>query len=169
MPMARVAGGHYEPDGVGDGRKVCINLYSEPNENDSNRPQRHVMRPGAQDRDTGNVLNNVPRGMAQVDGHADGKILVIDGDTVRTVTTSAVWGALTGTISGSDRVRMAFSEAEGAILSGGQIYVSTGSAVAAATDADYATHLSNHSQTAFLDIASIGQRLLFILVGYAGF
>ena len=162
MPMARVAAGHYEPDGVGDGRKVCINLYSEPNENDPNRPMRHIVRPGSVDRDTGNVLQNIPRGIGQVDGHADGKILVVDGSTVRTVTTAAVWGALTGSISGSDRVRMAFSEAEGAILSGGQIYVSTGSAVAAVTDADYATHLSNHLQTAFLDIASIGQRLLFI-------
>lgn len=162
MPMARVAAGHYEPDGIGDGRKVVINLYSEPNENDPNRPMRHIVRPGSQDRDTGNVLQNIPRGIGQVDGHADGKMLVVDGSTVRTVTTAAAWGALTGSISGSDRVRMAFSEVEGAILSGGQIYVSTGSAVAAVTDADYATHLSNHSQTEFLDIASIGQRLLFI-------
>jgi len=162
MPMARVAAGHYEPDGVGDGRKVCINLYSEPNENDPNRPMRHVVRPGAADRDTGNVLTSTPRGIGQVDGHADGKMLVVDGSTVRTVTTSGVWGSLAGSISGSDRVRMAFSEVEGAILSGGQIYVSTGTAIAQATDADYATHLSNHSQTDFLDIASIGQRLLFI-------
>lgn len=162
MPMARVAAGHYEPDGAGDGRKVCINLYSEPNENDPNRPMRHVLRPGSEDRDSGNVLTSIPRGIGQVDGHADGKILVVDGSVVRTVTTSAAWGALTGTIAGSDRVRMAFSEVEGAILSGGQIYVSTGSAVAQASDADYATQLSNHSQTGFLDIASIGQRLLFI-------
>ena len=61
MPMVQVAGGHYEPDGVGDGRKVCINLYSERNENDPNRPMRHVMRPGSQSRDTGNVLDNVFR------------------------------------------------------------------------------------------------------------
>lgn len=162
MPMAQVAAGHYEPDGIGDGRKVCINLYSEPNENDPNRPMRHILRPGAEDRDTGDVLTNTPRGIDQVDGHADGKMLVVDGSTVRTVTSEAVWGALTGSIGGSDRVRMAFSEVEGAILSGGQIYVSTGSAVAQATDADYAAHLSNHSQTSFLDIASIGQRLLFI-------
>ena len=92
MPMARVAAGHYEPDGVGDGRKVCINLYSEPNENDPNRPMRHIVRPGSVDRDTDNVLQNIPRGIGQVDGHADGKILVVDGSTVRTVTTAAVWG-----------------------------------------------------------------------------
>ncbi|MEL6859302.1 MAG: hypothetical protein AAFO74_13025 [Pseudomonadota bacterium] len=163
MPMAQVAGGHYEPDGIGDGRKVCINLYSEPNENDPNRPMRNVMRPGAVDRDTGNVLQFTPRGVGQVDGHADGDILVVDGAMVRRFNTStSSWSALSGSISGSDRVRMAFSEVEGAILSGGQIYVSTGSAIAQATDADYATHLSNHSQTSFLDIASIGQRLLFI-------
>lgn len=163
MPMARVSAGHYEPDGVGDGRKVCINLYSEPNENDPNRPMRHVLRPGSQSRDSGNVLLSVPRGIGQVDGHASGAVLVVDGSVVRTYQPSTmVWGALTGSIAGSDRARMAFSEVEGAILSGGQIYVSTGTAVAAATDADYATHLSNHSVSEFTDIASIGQRLLFI-------
>jgi len=162
MSMARIAAGHYEPDGVGDGRKVCVNLFSEPNENDPNRPMRHALRPGARSLDTGGVLTGIPRGIGQVDGHASGNILVVDGNTVRTVTTAGVWGSLSGTVSGTDRVRMAFGEVEGAILSGGQIYVSTGSAVAQAVDSDYALHLSNHSQTEFVDIFSIGQRLGFL-------
>ena len=114
MPFARVAAGHYESDGVGDGRKVCINLYSEPNENDPNRPMRHIVRPGSQDRDTGNVLTSVPRGIGQVDGHAGGKILVVDGVTVRTYdAASATWGTLTG----SKHVSV-----EGSTLSGGERY-----------------------------------------------
>lgn len=161
MPMAHVAAGHYEPDGIGDGRKVAKNLYSEPNENDPNRPMRHLVRPGSLDRDTGNILNTVPRGIGQTDGHANGHVLVVDDTIVRTFDPSSLaWGSLTGSLVGSDRAQMAFSEVEGAILSGGSIYVSTGSAVAAASDADYATLLSNHSQTAFTSITSLGQRLI---------
>ncbi len=161
MPMARIAAGHYEPDGVGDGRKVCINLYSEPNENDPNRPMRHLVRPGSLDRDTGNALTSTPRGIGQTDGHAGGNVLVLDSATVRTFNPAdATWGALTGAIAGDDRAQFAFSEAEGAILANGEIHVSTGAAVAAATDADYATLLSNHGQTVFTSITSLGQRLI---------
>ena len=162
MPFARVAAGHYESDGVGDGRKVCINLYSEPNENDPNRPMRHIVRPGSQDRDTGNVLTSVPRGIGQVDGHAGGKILVVDGVTVRTYdAASATWGTLTGSLAGTDRVQMAFSEVQGAILADGRIFISDGASVAEETDADYELHQNNHGGAAITSIASIGQRLLF--------
>lgn len=161
MPMAQVASGHYEPDGIGDGRKDAKNVYAEANDNDPNRPVRHVMRPGSLDRDTGNVLQNTPRGIAQTDGHASGNVLVADGTTVRTFNPSSnAWGTLTGSLTGTDRVQMAFSEVEGAILANGSLYVSTGSAVAAATDADYATLLSNHSETVFTSITSLGQRLI---------
>jgi hypothetical protein len=160
--MARVAAGHYEPDGVGDGRKVCINLYSEPNENDPNRPMRHVVRPGAADRDTGNVLTNTPRGIGQVDGHANGKILVVDGVTVRTYDPAAgAWGTLSGSLAGADRVQMAFSEVQAAILADGRIFISDGASVTEETDADYELHQNNHGGAAITSIASIGQRLLF--------
>lgn len=159
--MARIAAGHYEPDGVGDGRKICINLYSERDESDPNRTMRHVVRPGSLDRDTGNVLLGIPRGVAQTDGHASGRILVVDNATVRTFDpATAAWGSLSGSLPGTDRVQATFSEVEGAFLANGQIYVSTGSAVAAATDADYATLLANHGQTAFTSITSLGQRLV---------
>ncbi len=161
MPMAQVASSHYEPDGVGDGRKDAKNVYAEQNENDPNRPVRHNVRPGSLDRDTGNVLQNTPRGIAQTDGHASGNILVVDGTTVRTHNpSSSAWGTLSGTLAGSDRVQMAFSETEGVILANGDLYVSTGSAVAAATDADYATLLSNHSVSDFTSVTSLGQRLI---------
>lgn len=161
MPVARIAAGHYEPDGVGDGRKIVVNLYSEPNENDPNRPMRHLVRPGSLDRDTGDVLTDTPRGIGQTDGHASGAVLVLDGSTVRTFTPdTAAWSTLTGSVAGTDRAQFAFSEVEGAILANGSIYVSDGSAVAAATDADYATLLSNHSETAFTSITSLGQRLI---------
>lgn len=140
MPMASVSAGHYEPDGTGDGRKLCVNLYSEPNENDPQRPMRHVVRPGSLKRDAG-VLVNTPRGLAQTDGHAGGKALVVDGDTVRTFDPSDnSWGTLTGTVAGTDHAQMTFSEVEGAVLADGKIYVSDGSALAGVSNSDSGTH-----------------------------
>lgn len=162
MPMASVAAGHFIPDTVGEGRKSCINLYSEPNPTDPQRLLRHYLRPGSADRDTGNALTSVPRGIAQTDGHADSKILVNDGSVVRTVTTSGAWGTLSGSVAGSDRTQWAFSEVQGACLSGGRIFISDGSTITEESDADYELLLSNHSVTGgFTSIASIGQRLLF--------
>lgn len=162
MPMARVAGGHFIPDKVGEGRKACKNVFAEEYPSDANRPMRHYQRPGSLDLDTGGVLNNVPRGIAQIDGHASGKIMVNDGDIVRTVTTSGVWGALTGSVAGTGRAQWAFSEVQGACLSGGRIFISDGSTITEESDADYELLLSNHSVTGgFTSIASIGQRLLF--------
>lgn len=161
MPMARVAAEHYEPDTVGDARKACINLLSEPDETDPNRPMRHILRPGSLDLDPSDVLQNVPRGIAQVDGHADGKILIVDGSTVRTVTSSGSWGALSGSIAGNDRAQFAFAETQAAILSGGRIFISDGSTVTEESDPDYELQLSNIGETGFSSIASIGQRLLF--------
>ncbi|MEO0975969.1 MAG: hypothetical protein AAFY24_01870 [Pseudomonadota bacterium] len=162
MPMARVSAGHFIPDTVGEGRKSCINLFSEENPTDPERPMRHYLRPGSVSRDTGNILNNVPRGIAQSGDHAGGKILVNDGETVRAVTTSGSWSTLTGSIAGSDRAQWAFSEVQGACLSDGRIFISDGSTITEETDADYELLLSNHSVTGgFTSIASIGQRLLF--------
>lgn len=161
MPLAQVAASHYEPDGIGDGRMYCVNVYPEKNEIDPNRPYKHVIRPGSLDRDTGNVISGNIRGVGQADGHASSKVLVVDGATVRLFNPSDnSWSAMTGTLAGTDRVQMAFSEVQGAVLANGTIYVSTGTAVAAASSANWATLLSDHGQTAFTSIATIGQRLI---------
>ncbi|MEM8615489.1 MAG: packaged DNA stabilization protein [Pseudomonadota bacterium] len=157
MTQAQVAAEHYEPDGVGDQRKVCVNLYAEQNAPDPARPQRLVTRPGSLKLDTGNITS--PRGLFQMDGHASGNILIADGGTLRTYDGSS-FGALTGTLPGTDRVTMAFAEVQAGLLTNGQLYVSDGTSVAAVTDADWATLLSDHNQTQFTSIATLGQRLL---------
>ena len=163
MPMAQVAGGHYIPSTVGEGRKSCINVFSEDNPGDPNRPMRHKLRPGSLNRDSAGILNNTPRGIARTDGHAKGAVLVNDGSIVRTFQPSTnIWSTLSGVVAGSDRAQWAFSEVQGACLSDGRIFISDGASVTEESDADYELLLSNHSVTGgFTSIASIGQRLLF--------
>lgn len=159
--QAQIAASHYEADGYGDGRKWCVNLYPEPNPTDPNRPMRLVTTPGSRIVDNGSTLTGVPRGLYQADGFAGGKLVVPDGSTIRLYdTTGASWSALTGSITGTDRVRVAFGEVEAAILANGALFVSAGSSVAAVTDADFATLLSDHSQTAFTSVCVIGQRMV---------
>ena len=163
MADAQIAAGHYEPDGYGDARKFLVNLYTEPNGGDPARPVRLVDTPGSRLIDDGSVLSTGVRGLFQADGYAGGKLVVPDGTTVRLYDVAAsAWTSLTGTLTGTDRVRVAFGETQAGFLSGGLLYVSAsaGTAVAVATDADWATLLSDHSETAFTSIATIGQRAL---------
>ena len=162
MPQAQVAAGHYLPDDPGDSAKFCVNVYPEKNDADSARPVKLVRRVGSLDLiQSSGVTFTTVRGMGQADGHASGKVLIIDGTTVRTYDTSAAtFGTLSGTVAGSDRAQFAFAEVEAGILANGDFYVSTGSAVAAATDADWATLLSDHSETDFTSVSTLGQRAL---------
>jgi hypothetical protein len=159
--MADIAASHYEPDSLGDGRKFLVNYYAESGTPDRQRPMRLMTTPGSIVLDDTDTLASGVRGLFQSDGHASGALIVPDGATVRLYNRSAgTWSSLTGTIAGTDRCQMAFGEAEAAILANGALYVSTGSAVAAVTDADWATLLSQHSKTVFTSVATIGQRLI---------
>lgn len=162
MAEAQIAAGHYEPDGYGDARKFLVNLYTEPNGGDPARPVRLVNTPGSRLIDDGAVLSAV-RGLFQADGYAGGKLVVPDGATVRLYNVAAdAWTSLTGTLAGSDRVRVAFGEVQAGLLANGTFYVSAsaGTSVAVASDADWATLLSDHGETAFTSIATMGQRAL---------
>ena len=163
MAEAQIAAGHYEPDGYGDARKFLVNLYTEPNGGDPARPVRLVDTPGSRLIDDGSVLSTGVRGLFQADGYASGKLVVPDGTTVRLYDVAGnAWTSLSGTLTGTDRVRVAFGETQAGFLSGGLFYVSAsaGASVAAASDADWATLLSDHGQTAFTSIATMGQRAL---------
>lgn len=161
MPFADIAASHYEKDGVGDSEKLLVNCYAEPNSASKARPVRLVNIPGSIDADTGNVIQGTIRGAVQTDGHAGGKILINDGTTVRTLDPSGpTWGTLTGSTAGTDRVQWAFSDNEGCCLANGGLYISTGSAIAAATDADWTGLLTSHTVDTFTSVASLGQRLL---------
>jgi hypothetical protein len=161
MPDAIIASSHYEPDGQGDARKFCVNLYAEPNSADPARPMRLVNAPGSRIIDDGTVLTSGVRGLFQADGFAGGKIVVPDGTTVRLYDVAGnAWSALTGSLTGTDRVRSVFGEVQAGFLANGALYQSTGSAVAALTDADWATLLSDAGETAYSAIEVMGQRLI---------
>jgi hypothetical protein len=162
MPAAVISSSHYEADSYGDARKWCVNLYAEKNPTDPQRPMRLVTTPGSVIVDNGTTLGGIPRGLFQADGFASGKLVVPDSTTIRLYDTAAgTWSALTGSITGSDRVKAAFGEVEAAFLANGALFVSDGSSVAAVTDADFATLLSDHSEAAFSSVVTIGQRMVF--------
>lgn len=136
---------------VGLPEKRCQNLYIEPDPTDPERPESLVETPGSR---IITQFAGAVRGMAQADGHAGGKVLIVQGSTVSTFETStATVAALTGTVAGTDNVDIAFTQTEAAILGNGVIHVSDGSSVATATDTDFPAGITS--------IASIGQRILF--------
>jgi hypothetical protein len=103
------------------------------------------------------------RGYAQADGFASGAIIVVVGSDIKTYNpvTSAV-GTITGSIAGSDRVVIAFTETQIGILGGGVFHVGSATSIAAVTDVDFAALLADHDQTAFADLMSIEQRFILI-------
>jgi hypothetical protein len=153
MTRANLALGHFEREQAGESERVLINMYAEPNEGDPARPVRLVTTPGTRDMDTGNVIQGNIRGMAQSDAFASGKVLVLDGTTLRTwVPSTGTWGTITGTVTGTDRADLSYTQTELAILSNGSIYVSGGSTVAVAGDVDFPTGITS--------IATYNQRII---------
>lgn len=153
MPRASLALEHWEREQAGEAEKLLVNMYAEPDRTNPKREARLVTTPGTRDRDTGDVMSGNIRGMAQEDAFADGKVLILNGTTLRTwVPSTGTFGTITGTVSGSDRADMAISMTELAILSGGAIYVSGGTTIAAATDVDFPSSITS--------VAVNSQRLL---------
>lgn len=147
--------------------KRCQNVYLEPDPTDPKRLSTLIETPGSLAIED---FVGACRGLAQADGHASGVVLIAQGTTCSTYnpTTEAI-GALTGTLPGTDRWDICFSELEGLILVNGGLLVSDGSAITGVTDVDFATLLSNHSQTAFTSVDTIGQRGLFTYGSRLGF
>jgi hypothetical protein len=163
MAEATIAAGHYEPDGYGDARKFLVNLYTEVNGGDPQRGVRLVNTPGSVLLDDRSTLTTAVRGLFQADGYAGGKLVVPDGTVLRLYAPATdTWSTVTGTLAGTDRVRVAFGETQAGVLADGAFYVSAaaGTSIAAASSPNYATLLSDHGETAFTSIATMGQRAL---------
>jgi hypothetical protein len=169
---AIIAASHYEPDGYGDARKFLVNLYTEPNSGDALRPVRLVNTPGSRIIDNASTLATAIRGVFFADGYAGGKIVIVDGTVMRLYNTATnAWTTVSGTVAGTDRVRAAFAETQAGFLANGTFYVSAvaGSSIAAASDADWATLLSDAGETSFSSIATMGQRALLTYGSRFGF
>lgn len=147
--------------------KLCHNVFPEPDQSDPVHPVVLMETPGSL---AVHDFAGAVRGMAQADGHASGVVLIAQGTTLSTYNrTSGVVSALTGTLPGSDDVQFSFTESEGFFKSNGQLYVSTGTAVAGVTDVDFAALLADHGQTAFSSVATMGQIGLFTYGSRFGF
>lgn len=153
MPKANLALSHFEREHPGESERVLVNMYAEENGGDPSRPVRLVTTPGTIDRDTGNVVQGNIRGTAQSDAFAGGNVLLLDGTTLRKWAPSTdTWGTITGTVSGSDRADMAFTQTELCVLSGSGLFVSDGATIAAVTDPDFPSGVTS--------IAALSQRIL---------
>lgn len=153
MPRANLASGHFEREQAGESERILKNMYAEENAGDPARPIRLVTSPGTVDRDPSNTITGTIRGMAQSDAFAPGKIIIVDGGTVRLWDIAAgTLTALSGIVSGTDRVDIAFTQTEMAILSGGNLYTSAGSSIAQVSDPDLPANITS--------LASLGQRIL---------
>jgi hypothetical protein len=152
MPRALIAFEHWEREQAGEPEKTLVNMYGEEDRTNPNKDKRLVTTPGTLDRDTGDVIQGNIRALAQADAFASGSILILDGTTLRTRTAGGTFGTISGTVSGSDRADVAISQTELAILSGGTVFVSGGSSIAAATDLDFPSGITS--------VAVMSQRLL---------
>jgi hypothetical protein len=154
MPRAQLASGHFERDVAGESERILVNMYLEDNPGDPLRPVRLVTTPGSVDRDTGNTITGNIRAMGQSDSFAGGLILILDGTTLRTWNlANGTFGTITGTVSGTDRAQIEFTQTECAVLSDGTLYVSSnGTSIAAASDPDFPTGITS--------IASLNHRIL---------
>ena len=152
---------------TGLAEKKCHNVYREPHPNDPTRENVLIEAPGSLQRAD---FAGGCRGMWQADGHASGQVLIAQGTTLSTFAPgSNSTGSLTGTITGNDRGDFAFTETQGFGLFNGGLYVSTGTAIAAVTDPQFATLLSDASATAFTSVDTLGQRGLFTYRNRFGF
>jgi hypothetical protein len=152
MPRALIAFEHWEREQAGEPEKTLVNMYGEEDRTNPNKDKRLVTTPGTLDRDTGDVIQGNIRALAQADAFASGNILILDGTTLRTRTAGGTFGTISGTVAGSDRADVAISQTELAILSGGTVFVSGGSSIAAVTDGDFPAGITS--------VAVMAQRLL---------
>ena len=153
MPRAFLADEHWQREQAGEAEKLLVNMYAEPDRTNPKRQGRLVTSPGTRDMDTGNVITGNVRALAQSDAFANGKVLILDGTTLRTwVPSTGTFGTITGTVSGTDRADVAFTQTELALLSGGTLYISSGSTIAAESDVDFPSGITS--------IAAMAQRIL---------
>lgn len=153
MPRAFLADEHWQREQAGEPEKILANMYGEVDRTNPKRDKRLVTTPGTRDRDPANTITGNIRALGQADAFADGKVLILDGTTLRTwVPSAGTFGTISGTVTGTDRADVAFTQTELALLSGGTLFISDGSTIAAEADADFPATITS--------IATMAQRVL---------
>lgn len=158
MTRIPLASGAYEAPSPGLPSRLCENAYVERSRTLPDGAVQVVTRPG-----TLALPDWVTqaRGYGQADGFAGGKVLAVVGSDLMTWDPIALTvGQIPGSIAGTDRVRIRFTETECGVLGGGVFHISDGSTVAAVTDTSFADLLSDHGETGFTDLESLGQRFV---------
>lgn len=152
MPRAALAVEHWIREQAGEPEKILINMYSEPDRTNPKRERRLLTTPGTLLHTAGTITGTI-RGLAQADAFASGDVIILDGTTLRKWNpATAVYGTISGTVTGTDRADIAFTQTEMALLSNGTLFVSDGTNIAAVTDPDFPAVITS--------IASMSQRIL---------
>lgn len=132
--MARIplATGAYISPTIGLPDRLAENCFVEKSRTTPDGPLQIVLRDGSLA--LPDWASNA-RGYAQSDGFADGKIIAVVGSAIKTYDpVTEVVGTIPGTIAGTDRVVIKFTELEIGILGGGSFNVGTASQVRRVTD-----------------------------------
>lgn len=132
MAAIALATGAYLSSTPGLPSKVAENVMVERSRTTPDGPLQIVTRWGSLALPS---WTSAARGYAQADGFADGKIIAVVGSAIKTFdpVTEAV-GTIPGTIAGTDRVVISFTETEVGILGGGSFNVGTASQIRRVTD-----------------------------------
>lgn len=132
MPRIALATGAYRSPSIGLPDKVCRNAYVERSRTTPDGPAQAVARWGTLA--LPDWASNA-RGYAQSDGFASGKIIVVVGSAIKTYDPATqMVGTIPGTIAGTDRVVISFTETEIGILGGGSFNVGTATQIRRVTD-----------------------------------
>lgn len=158
MAKIALASGAYTAPSLGLPDRLCENAYLERSRTTPDGEVQVVPRWGTLAKpDWADSM----RGWHQSDGFAAGAIIAVVGATIKTFSpATGTVGTIAGSIAGTDRVVIAFTEQQIGILGSGVFHVGDATAIAAVTDPDFAALLADHGQTGFTDLLSIGQRFV---------
>lgn len=158
MPKLAMASGAYKSSTPGLPDMLAENVYLEKSRTTPDGPVQIVTRPGTL---------ALPSWAANARGYKElslgnvTKVLAVVGSTIKTYDpATGDIGTITGSIAGTDRVVIKYTEQQIGILGGGIFHVGDMSGIAAVTDPDFAALLADHDQTEFINLMSIGQRFV---------
>ena len=158
MGKIALASGAYSAPSLGLPDRLCENAYLERSRTTPDGEVQIMPRPGTLALPD---WASAARGYEELSLGGVVKVLAVVGSAIKTYDpATGTVGTITGSIAGTDRVVIKYTEQQIGILGGGIFHVGDLTGIAAVTDPDFAALLADHDQTAFINLMSIGQRFV---------